>query len=179
MKPAHPARKDLFPIEIAAFELRCRFVAPVVKNHWRADPLAAIAVHRRHVRTPYSIMLKPLIKRFDTHRPHAPCDKLSNWIFHHRGGNARFQAKAIRQIGSHIEFPTTDMDLALRRLPKRHYAWIKSMHHRSQCQEVPFARRRNIQSILHSGNIAAKLRECPAQNRDPVTVRGPTQALKT
>src|SRR2546423_1600625 len=92
-------------------------------------------------------MLKPLIKRFDTHRPHAPCDKLSDWIFHHRGGNARFQAKAIRQIRSHIEFSATDMDVARVRLPKRHYAWIKSMHHRSQCQEVPPAGGRDFLAL--------------------------------
>ena len=50
VEPAHAAREDRLPVEVAGLELRRRLVGAVVEHHGRAHALAPVAEDRGHVR---------------------------------------------------------------------------------------------------------------------------------
>src|SRR5438552_2487105 len=164
MEPAHAPAEEVFPTEITGFELRGRFVAPVIKNDRRADSSAAIAVHGCDVRTVDAIVFEFLIESPDTHGPHPFGDEISNRIIHHRSNDARLHPKAIGKIGGDIEFTAANVDLAFGGFAERDDTRIKPVNQCAESKEVQRPFRRNIQAVLHRAEVASKRTGCLAEN---------------
>ena len=100
-------------------------------------------------------MVKPFIERLDTHRLNAPSDQFADRVFHHRGDNAGVEAKAVREICSHVVFAAADVNRALMRFAKGKKTGIEAMHHRAQRNKVQRALLRHAEPVgfcsLHVG----------------------------
>src|SRR5215831_21353212 len=136
MKPAHPLAKDRRPVKVTRLELRCGFVRAIVKDNWWPDSITAVAVDGREVGPGDSVVLKPLVKRADPHGLDPRGDQLADGIIHHRRHHAGVEPKAVRQIGSHIVFSATDVNLALLGLAKGDNSGIQAVYDGAQRDKV-------------------------------------------
>ena len=132
VKPADARAKDGFPIEIAGFEHGPGFVGAIIENHRSAHAEAAVAIDGGHVGAVHAIVLEVLVEGLHAHGAHALGDQIADGIIHHRRGDARLQAKAIRQIGGAVELTTADVDLALGGLAKRNNSGIEPVNKGAQ-----------------------------------------------
>ena len=84
-------------------------------------------------------MLIVFVKRFHSHLAHSSLDQFTDAIVHHRSGDTRLQAEAIRKIGCDVVLPTGNMDIERLRLAKGNDPGIQTMHQRAERKKVKFA----------------------------------------
>ena len=107
-------------------------LAAIIENHGSAHAQAAIAVHGGHVGTVHAIVLEMLVERLHAHGAHPLGNQIADGIIHHRRGDARLQAEAIRQVGSTVELTTADVDLAFGGLAKGNNSRVKPVNKSAQ-----------------------------------------------
>ena len=111
MEPANPTGHDRFPVEIANLQPGCGFVAAVVEHDRCPDTQSAIAVNSRHIGTGHAIVFELFVKRLNPHGTNTFGNQVANGIVDHGRGDTGFHAKTVCQVGGHIEFAPTDMNL--------------------------------------------------------------------
>src|SRR5262252_4504450 len=95
MKPAHALAKDRRPVKVTRLELSRSLVRAIVKDNRWPDSVTAIAVDGRNVGPGNSVMLKPFIKRADSHGFDTRGDQFADGIVHHGRHYAGVEAKAV------------------------------------------------------------------------------------
>ena len=143
-----PPAKIAFQSKSPGFSCAASLVAPVVEHHRRAHALAAIAVHRRHVRPVHAVVLEVLIERLHAHRPHALGDQIADGIIHHRGSNPGLHAETVGQVGGAVELSAAHVDLALRCLAERDDPGVQAVYQRAQRDKIQRSFSLYIQPVL-------------------------------
>ena len=136
MKPANAAGKNFLPIEVSWLELSGGFVASVVENNRRAYSVAAIAVHRGHVRPLNAVVFKVLVNRLHPHRFDALGDEFADGVIHHCGGDTGLKTETIREVSGYVEFAPADVDLALGSFAERDDSRIEPMDKCAKGEEI-------------------------------------------
>ena len=149
VKPPHARAEDRGPVEIARLELCCGLVGSVVKDDGAPDAVAAVAVHRRHVRPPGAVVREVLVERRHPHRPHALGDQIADGIVDDGAGDRGPHLEAVGQVRCTVELAAAHVDGALGRLSERHVAWIEPMHERAKRQEIECAVRTDRECLAH------------------------------
>ncbi len=155
-----PPAKIFGPIEIARVQLRGGFVAAVVEHDGRARTLAAIAIYRRHVRTVHAVVLELLVEGLHAHCADAFGNQIADRIIDHRGGDARIQAEAIRQIRGTVELTAAHVNLAFGRFAERDDARIQPVDQRTDRNKVQCAFLTNIKTVFHSSSPVSLVKQC-------------------
>src|SRR6266702_363412 len=150
MEPAHTIRKDRLPVEIARLQLRRGLVRAVIEHNRRANSKALIAIHRRHIRPAYAVMLELLVERLHAHRQNPLRDQIANRILHHRARDSGAQLKAVRQVRRNVELAAAYMHRKIRSLAERYNARIEPVYQRTQRKQIQRLLLRNFKTKTHN-----------------------------
>src|SRR5437588_1869048 len=149
MEPAHAAREDFFPVEVARFETRRRLVRAVVEDDGRANAEAPVAIDGGHVRPRHAVVLERLVERPHAHRAHALTDEVADGVVDHRRDYSSLHAEAVREVGRAVELAAADVNLALGRLAEGDDARINPVHERAERDEVERTAGKKVQTVFH------------------------------
>ena len=150
VEPAHAAGEDRLPVEVAGLQPGRRLVGAVVENHRRPHAVAPVAVDGGDVRPGHAVVREVLVERPDAHGPHPLRHQIADRVIDHGRRDAGLQAKAIGQVGGHVEFAAADVNLALRRLAKRHDSRVETVDQGPQGYQVQGGVGGDVERMLHA-----------------------------
>src|SRR5262249_17513004 len=84
------------PVEIARLEQRAGLIGAIIEHDGRPHSLSAIAVDRRDVWSPNTVVLEPFVERLDPRLAPAGLHQLPAAVIHHHRPHSRARADGIR-----------------------------------------------------------------------------------